>query len=198
MLEWEDAIKNIEVNVELNNLEEVLIDIDNLKLYKFRDKESGDLFKLHTNFLVTLKSYEDKEEQIAISVKSLSELERKVVIEKLEIERRYWESKDIRFAIITEKEIERRFVNNIMWVRDTRNDKSFRDKEVLAEKLYYFMQNNKEILVNSLLCEFDKKESIKEGTALFLFRYLIASKDIEVDMKSSIDLNKKISNLITF
>ena len=50
LLEWEDNVKEIQVNVELNNIEETLIDIDNLKLNKFRDKETGDLFQLHTNF----------------------------------------------------------------------------------------------------------------------------------------------------
>lgn len=41
MLEWEDAIKNIEVNVELHNIEQILADVDNLKLYKFRDTKDG-------------------------------------------------------------------------------------------------------------------------------------------------------------
>lgn len=43
------------------------------------------------------------EEHIAISVKSLSELERRTVIEKLKIERRYWMGKGVKFYVITEK-----------------------------------------------------------------------------------------------
>lgn len=198
MFEWDDSIKNIEVNVEIHNIEQILNDIDNLKLYKFRDKGTGELFQLHTNFLVLLKSNDGIEKQIAISVKSVSELERKVVVEKLEIERRYWEAKGIRFAVITEKEIDKQFVNNIMWVRDTISDKSLRDKDILAEKLYYFMQDNQEGIVKNILIEFDYKECIKEGTALFLLRYLIADKQIQVDMKKSIKLNEKINNLVSF
>lgn len=198
MLEWEDTIKNIEVNVELHNIEQILTDVDNLKLYKFRDKETGELFQLHTNFLVTLNHHSVVEKQIAISVKSLSELQRKTVIEKLEIERRYWEAKGIRFSVITEKEIDKQFVNNIMWVRDTISDKSLRDKDILAEKLYYFIQDNQEGIVKNILIEFDYKECIKEGTALFLLRYLIADKQIQVDMKKSIKLNEKINKLVSF
>lgn len=198
MLEWDDDVTKIEVNPELDYLEESLSNIDNLKLDKFRDKESGKLFKLHTNFLVTFKPYRGRDEQTAISVKSLSELERKTVIEKLEIERRYWEAKGIRFAIITEKEIDKQMVNNILWVREVRNDKSIKDKEELAEKLYYFMEGNKDIVINKLLNDFDKKEGVKEGTGIFLFRYLIALKQIIVDMKKSINLDEKINKLVTF
>lgn len=198
MLEWNEYVKKIEVNVELDELEETLTDIDNLKLYKFRDKETGELFKLHTNFLVTLKPYRGRDEQRAISVKSISELERKTVIEKLEIERRYWEQKGIRFSIITEKEIDRQMADNIMWVRETRSDKSLRNKGELAEKLYYFIQGNQDMITNKILEDFDKKEGVKEGTGLFLFRYLIADKQIEVDMNKSIDLNEKINNLVAF
>lgn len=197
-LEWHEDIKKIEVNIELNNLEETLIDIENLNLYKFRERETGELFKLHTNFLVTFKSYREMDKQIAISVKSISELKKKIVIEKLEIERRYWEVKGIKFVVITEKEIDKQFINNIMWVRDTKNDKSLREREELATKLYYFMKENKEVVVSKLLQEFDKREDIKEGTGLFLFRYLIAEKQIEVNMKKRIDLNEKINKLITF
>lgn len=198
MLEWDEDVKRIEVNVVLKDLEETLDDIDNLKLYKFRDKETGELFQLHTNFLVTLKPYRGIDEQTAISVKSISELERKTVIEKLEIERRYWKAKGVRFAVITEKEIDRQMADNIMWVRETRSDKSLRNKEELAEKLYYFIKENQNGTLNNALQELDKKEDVKEGTALFLFRYLIELKQIEVDMKKSIDLNEKINKLIAF
>lgn len=198
MLEWDEDVKRIEVNVELKDLEERLNDIDNLKLHKFRDKETGELFQLHTNFLVTFKPYRGIDEQTAISVKSISELERKTVIEKLEIERRYWEAKGVRFAVITEKEIDRQMADNIMWVRETRSDKSLRNKEELTEKLYYFIKENQNVTLNNILEEFDKKEEVKEGTGLFLFRYLIELKQIEVDMKKRIDLNEKINKLITF
>lgn len=198
ILEWNEDIKKIEVNVELDGLEETLTNIDNLKLYKFRDKETGELFKLHTNFLVTLKPYRGVDKLTAISVKSISELERKTVIEKLEIERRYWEQKGIRFSIITEKEIDRQMVDNIMWVRETRSDKSLRNKGELAEKLCYLIQDNQDMVTNKILEEFDKKEGVKGGTALFLFRYLIADKQIEVNMNKSIDLNEKINNLVAF
>lgn len=197
-LEWDKDVKKIEVNTELINLEETLENIDNLNLNRFKNKETGDLFKLYTNFLVTIESYKGIYNQVAISVKSVSELERKSVIEKLEIEKRYWNKKGVRFYLITDKEIDKVFTNNILWVREVENDNSLRNKDELAEKLYYFMVDNKEIIINKLLKHFDKIEGIKEGSGLFLFRYLIANKQISVDMKKNINLNEKIKKVVDF
>lgn len=87
-------------------------------------------YQLHTNFLVTTKR-DNVEEQVAISVKSLSELERKTVIEKMEIERRFWKSKGVRFYVVTGKEINKQFVDNIKWIRETLIDKSIENKREL-------------------------------------------------------------------
>lgn len=196
LLEWNEIVENIEENVELKDLEITIDDVENLRLDKFSDKE-GELYQLHTNFLVTTKR-DNIEEQVAISVKALSELERKTVIEKMEIERRFWRAKGIRFYVITEKEINKQLVDNIKWVRETLIDKSIENKRELAEHLYYFLQENKQEKLNDVLEEFDVNAELKEGTALFIFRYLIAIKKIEVDMKKSIDLNEIISDLIKF
>lgn len=199
ILEWDDDVKKIEVNTELYGLEEVLSNVDDLNLNRFRNKETGELFQLHTNFLVTIKPYRGIYKQIAISVKSTSELERKTVIEKLEIEKRYWKQRRIEFFVITDKEIDKIFTNNILWAREARSNKSLTNKEALAEKLYYFMEDNKEIVTKKLLEDFDKKEGVKEGTGLFLLRYLISLKQIVVDMKKeNINLSEKINKLVTF
>jgi hypothetical protein len=197
LLEWNDMVKNIEENVELKDLEIVIDNVEDLRLDKFSDKETGQLYQLHTNFLVTTKR-DNVEEQVAISVKALSEIERRTVIEKMEIERRFWKNKSIPFYVVTEKEINKQLVDNIKWVRETLIDKSIENKRELAEHLYYFLQENKQKKSNDVLAEFDDSVGTKKGTALFIFRYLIGIKEIAVDMEKSIDLNEIISVLIKF
>ncbi|WP_411682894.1 TnsA endonuclease C-terminal domain-containing protein [Clostridium thailandense] len=196
LLEWYDLVINIEENIELKDLEIIIDDVEDLRLDKFSDNE-GHLYQLHTNFLVTTKR-DNVEEQIAISVKSLSEIERRTVIEKIEIERRFWRAKGIQFYVITEKEINKQFVDNIKWVRETLIDKNVENKRELAEHLYYFLQENKQGKLSDVLGEFDDNVGAKKGTALFIFRYLIGIKEIAVDMEKSIDLNETISILIKF
>lgn len=197
LLEWNDLVKNIEENVELKDLEIVIDNVEDLRLDKFSDKGTGQLYQLHTNFLVTTKR-NNVEEQIAISVKALSELERRTVIEKMEIERRFWKNKSIPFYVVTEKEINKQLVDNIKWVRETLIDKSIENKRELAEHLYYFLQENKQEKLIDVLAKFDDNFVVKRGTSLFIFRYLIGIKEIALNMKKSIDLNEIISVLIKF
>lgn len=197
ILEWDDSVKDIEENVELKDLEATIYNVENLRLDKFKDRETSKLYQLHTNFLVTIIR-NNKAELIAVSVKSLSELERKTVIEKMEIERRYWKTKGIGFYVVTEKEINKQFVENIMWVRESFIDRSIKNKEELRDKLYWFLKDNKEKQIRNVLNDFDGQENLKTGTALFILRYLIARKEIEINMKKKLDLNDSINNVINF
>lgn len=196
ILEWINQVKDIQENVELKDLEATINNIENLRLDKFTNKENQ-LYQLHTNFLISIVG-NNGEEQVAVSVKSLSELERKTVIEKMEIELRYWKAKGVSFHVITEKEIDKQFVENIKWVREALIDKSVENKEELKEKLYYFLQEYKEKRIIDALNKFDKDEELKAGTALFIFRYLIAVKEIEINMKEKLDLNDSITKKINF
>lgn len=196
ILEWSDKVKDTQENVELKDLEATIDNTENLRLDKFTNKENQ-LYQLHTNFLIAI-TRNNVDEQIAISVKSLSELERKTVVEKMELERRYWKSKGISFHVITEKEISKQFVENIKWVREALIDKSIENKEELKEKLYYFLQEYKEKRIMDALNNFDEKEKLKAGTALFILRYLIAVKEVEINMKEKLDLNDSINKRINF
>lgn len=196
LMEWIDAIIDIKENIELKDWG-TMNNIDNLRLDKFTDKKTGELFQLHTNFLIkVLKN--GVYEEIAISVKSLSELERKTVIEKLEIERRYWKANNIKLYLITEKEIDKQFVKNIKWVREALISKTIENINEIAENLYYFMENNTQKLVKDTFNQFEEENNLKIGTGLFAFRYLIANKEIEIDMKKDINLNKEIMKIVKF
>lgn len=196
ILEWSNQVKDVQENVELRDLEAKIDNMENLKLDKFKNKENQ-LYQLHTNFLISIVGINGAE-QVAVSVKSLSELERKTVIEKMEIERRYWKAKWVNFYVITEKEIDKQFVENIKWVREAFVDKSMENKEELKEKLYYFLQEYKEKVIMYALNKFDEEEQLKSGTALFILRYLIAVKEVEINMKEKLDLNDSINKRINF
>ena len=197
LFEWIDSVKDIKENIELKDLEATIYNVENLRLDKFKDKETGQLYQLHTNFLIKILK-EEKYEEIAVSVKSLSELERKTVIEKLEIERRYWKAKNIKFYLITEKEINKQVVENIKWVREALIDKNIENKAEVAEKLYYFLQEKNQNVLQEVLNEFDAEEDLEAGTALFMFRYLIAVKEIHINMKEKNYLNKYVKDIVQF
>lgn len=198
LLEWSDKIMDIKTNIILDDLEIYLDEeIEDLRLDIFKDKESGKTYDLYTNFLVTVDKGVDKE-NIAISVKNSSNLSKKNTIEKLEIERRYWNKRHIKFYIVTDKELNRQEVNNINWCREALIDKSILNKVYLSEELFVFIQKHRNELLNEILDLFDEINNLKLGTSLFIFRYLIAIKKIKVNMKEKININKEISNIVEF
>lgn len=95
LLEWSDRVIDIREHFPLLDIEQIIKDKDNLHLEKFIDKNSGTSYVFTTTFLITLRDAKGKYSYIARSIKASSELEEKQVIERLEIDRRYWKSKNI-------------------------------------------------------------------------------------------------------
>lgn len=62
------------------------------------------------------------EPRFALQAKYSSELQKPRVIEKLELERRYWENKGVPWRLITEKEIPSTVVANIKWLYPAQRD----------------------------------------------------------------------------
>lgn len=195
LFEWSDKVTDIQESYPLTDLLEVIDEKEDLRLDKFMDKESNKLYILHTNFFLTINE-NGKDKYVAVVVKNTSELKRKVVIEKLEIERRYYEVKKIDFKIITEKELNRVFCKNIEWVRETLHHDGIDKKEIVSEELYWRLKVSGNIIVDQALRLFEKDNDIEPGLGLYLFRFLIATKKIRVNMKEKIKINIPISELI--
>ncbi|MGP5481315.1 TnsA endonuclease N-terminal domain-containing protein, partial [Pseudomonas helleri] len=69
---------------------------------------------LTSDFLV---DFEDPQRpSIAIQAKYSADLQKPEVIERLELERRYWQEKGIPWAIVTEREVSREAFANIQWL----------------------------------------------------------------------------------
>ena len=200
IFEWSDKVVDIRECYPLLDLMKVVDDKESLSLNKFVDKETGEQLVITTNFLITIKEADGTKGYIARAVKNCSELSRNITIEKLEIERRYWEAKNIDFKVITDKELNRQLCKNIQWVRETLLDSS----EVVdvikttSELLYSTLLNNQEIVVKEVLKEFEKSNNLDKGIALYMFRYLLAVKKIKTDMTKSIDFNLRIRELVMF
>lgn len=195
LFEWSDKVTNIQESYALTDLFEVIDNKEDLRLDKFMDTDSNKIYTLHTNFFLTINE-NGKEIYVAVVVKNTSELKRRVVIEKLEIERRYYEAKNIDFKIITEKELNRVFCKNIEWVRETLHHDGIDKKEVMSEELYWILKASGNINVDQALRLFESDNDMEQGAGLYLFRFLIANKRIKVNMKEKIKINIPIAELI--
>ena len=194
LLEWDDRVQDIrETFPLLDAFDELSIDED-LDFNLFKNTENKEQYVLTTSFLITTYK-EEKKEYFARSIKNSYELEKKTTLEKLEIERRYWNRKGIDWALITEKEIPINRVKNIEWVHNSFFDNVY-SGEMLDEKLLKYINNNINMPLKDILEKFDEDNMFEEGTSLSIFKYLISCKRVDIDMDIKIDLKKEIKNII--
>ena len=199
MLEWEDNVLDIREHYPLFNCEEVIQNKAGLNFDLFKDKDTGTPYILSTSFLITLKKANGKIAYVARSLKADYELERKTALERLEIERRYWQSQNIDWGIVTQKEIPVVKAKNIEWIHSSlypSDERGFTDEEAdyycnaFVEKLA-----GSNTSIRDFATRFDRLFNLDTGSGVYIFKRLIALKRIMVDMNKKIDINDSTQSI---
>lgn len=199
ILEWSEAVQDIRESFPLLQAEEVIQDKDGLNFDAFKDKESGFPYVLLTTFLITIRQPNGNLNYIARSVKAASELEKKLTLDSLEIQRRYWREKGIDWGIVTNKDISVTKAKNVEWIHSFLNleDRGMNVDEINEFKL--LLQDTlwmNPIPLRKILFQFDREYKLETGTALAVFKHLIATKKIIVNINERIDLNTSANQII--
>ncbi|MEI6558405.1 MAG: TnsA endonuclease N-terminal domain-containing protein [Rhodospirillaceae bacterium] len=130
---------------------------------------------------------------LARTIKPSTELAKSRILEKLEIERRYWIEQGIDWGIMTEKEIPMTIVGSILWVH------GFGYLDNLSQHYSGYYEEKAERIRRELplrpgqhtirqFCEeMDSLLNMDAGEALFLIRHLLATKSIRCDMNQALD-----------
>ncbi|REB11003.1 heteromeric transposase endonuclease subunit TnsA [Sporosarcina sp. BI001-red] len=195
--EFSDRVFDIRETYPLLDVMEIVDSKDNLRFDKFCDKETNEPYVITTNFLLSVKDKSGKECLVARTVKNTTELKRKLTWEKLEIERRYWKALDIDWKIITDRELPRQVSKNIEWIRETLLDTDIltTEKKEMANSLCQDINTDLDLPIKNILKIFDEKMLLSKGTGLYLFRYLLATKEIKVNMNKPIILSNSVRDL---
>lgn len=136
---------------------------------------------------------------IARAVKPAAKLLEKRVVEKLEIERRYWESHEIDWGIVTERQINPILVGNLLWAYKFKPfsslspltvETAYRISSVLTEYLLH-----KDDALSTIALECDDILGLTSGTSLSVARHLIASRQWQVDMMKLINPRERLCPL---
>lgn len=187
LLDFEEKITDIKEHYPLIDLHEVVDDLSDIKLDKFKNKKTGEEYTFTTTFVITLKG-NGEEKYLALSVRNETELYRDLLLEKLEIERRYWNKKDIRWSIITNKDIPIVKVNNVKWLYLGDIDIGHKEEGYIKEDIINKIISNK-CSVKEILDNVDKELSLPIGTALVILKRMIISNEIRVDLYNPININ---------
>lgn len=125
------------------------------------------------------------------SVKMVSELEKPRVLEKLEVERRYWAEKDVDWRIVTENQINFQKAKNLEWVSRSRFYPDMLPSGMdIEEVCSFFLETyNKTCLsVSELARKTEEKFRLEAGMGLSTFQYLLLRKEISLDLSKPLEL----------
>lgn len=162
-------------------------------------KVKNELSDLTTDFVVDVATSEGPV-SAAIAVKSAADLCKKRVIEKLEIERRYWLERGISWQIATDREMLPERKQHDLWIYGWEN------LDELEEPRDGYWKELKETFLNELMVssprtiksfikEFDAKYSHTEGHCLAMIRHLIAAKIVRLAGCHFLDVEKATDQL---
>lgn len=118
LFEWHNNTEDIQEQFPLDlNVTKQIADSVGIK----HPSQKGELKTMSTDFYVISKDIKSITSQLALQAKYSKDLDDARTIEKLELERRYWEQKNVDFKIITEKDIPKAVTDNIKWLYPSKN-----------------------------------------------------------------------------
>lgn len=153
---------------------------------------------LTTDFLISIIS-DGKIIDVAIAVKPSEELNDPRVIEKLEIERRYWTAKGIYWLIVTEKDVPQLLAKNIevihsaFWLEAT-PELDIPHLLSLAAKLKVRLQSSTASLVQ-ITAALDIEMNLNAGTSLYVLKHLIARKEVLLEMDKKLNFSQSAQSI---
>lgn len=191
LFEWSDIVVDIREQFPLLDLDLAMNIATDMGIKYPAEAQNGTPYVLTSDFMLSINR-KGKSLKVARTVKTSKDLEKKRVAEKLEIEKQYWKAKGINWGIVTEKEIPRILADNIEWIHSAYKlePTSGMDVEQMQEiaiilKSQLNSKLNDNIAINKITTALDTEMNIETGTSLYLFRHLIAKKEIIIDMMSN-------------
>lgn len=198
ILEWSDIVTDIREQFPLIDYEEATNIADDLGIKYPMDNESGFPYVLTTDFMITI-NIKGKEINVARTIKPASDLEKKRVIEKYEIERRYWKNRNIDWGIVSDNDIQKELTRNIEWVHSSY---LFEDSykltnhqvKIISSMIYEKIQKS-DFTIIEIGDYVDTEFNLEKGTGLYIIKHLISRKQILMDMANKLDLRLPARNI---
>lgn len=198
LTEYSDFIVDIREQFPLLPLEETIVIADELGLKHPTDPKTNELVVMTTDFLLTVDKGEGLLE-LARTIKMKDELLKERVIEKFEIERVYWERRQIDWGIVTELEIPKEMARNISYTHDYYDIQQYdafqnissQHIEDLAMALLQRILNESQS-IREITKVFDKETHMPLGSGMTLFYHLLAQKIIRIDMLEALNVEQSI------
>lgn len=140
-----------------------------------------------TDFLLTVREANGNHRQVALSVKYAKDLDNLRTLEKLEIEKEFWNSQGVEWSIVTEEQFTIDLINNLGLIRKFASLPRSLVRSDLVESFLYFLRRCEGCgwKTSDALRKIASKIHIPYLDAKQLYLYLIWSKRIRLDLASA-------------
>ncbi|MGM9986962.1 MAG: TnsA endonuclease N-terminal domain-containing protein [Bacillaceae bacterium] len=198
LTEYSNYIIDIREQFPLLPLEETIVIADELGIKHPVDPITNEPIVMTTDFLLTVDKGEGIVE-VARTVKMKDEVRKKRVLEKFDIERVYWQRRNIDWGIVTEFQIPKIFARNISYIHDY-HDLYLHDAfqninhQQIEELVFLLLQRllEKDESIREIANSFDKETHMPLGSGITLFYHLLARKIIRIDMSIPLDIEQRV------
>lgn len=186
LLEWSDEVIDIREQYPLLDVFATIEIAKSAGIMHPYDRKSGFPYVLTTDFLITTKNGLK-----ARTIKESHELDNSRVLEKLEIERRYWNERNVDWRVVTEREINRTKAKNVEWLHTAKMLSGLPYDDVLmqsivSEIIRVYRETQRPIL--GICDHIDQIFATHPGTGLAVFKYLVANKHVSLDINKPLVL----------
>ncbi|MCK1997441.1 TnsA endonuclease N-terminal domain-containing protein [Psychrobacillus psychrodurans] len=199
LLEHSDGVVDIREQYPLLPLGETLNIADELGLKHPTNPKTNEPIEITTDFLITTLN-DGQHAHVARTLKYKNDLMNERILEKFEIERVYWERQSVDWGIVTELEVPKTMAHNIAFVHryaDLSMLEGFEECSTydIEDMSIYFLQVllAEEKTVKQIAKELEKNFGMVVGCGLSIFKYLVMTKVIEIDLSEKLDVTKILS-----
>lgn len=182
VLDWSLPVLDIREQFPLLPLEETLAIAEQCGVAYPADPRTKEPVVMTTDFVVTVRQSVGSIEQ-ARTVKYAQDLQSKRNLEKLEIERCYWQRRNIDWGIVTEREVSKTLAENIKWLHPylDLNDLPQSDITRITMVMTPLVLQAKDSLADiAAIC--DDQLGFTPGLSLLVVRHLLANRFWQVNM----------------
>lgn len=190
--DWEDSVDDLREQFPLDR-EETRWIAKKMGVKHPRDPKTGVDIVMTTDLVVTT-SPDAKKSLWARAVKPSKDLNESArVLEKFEIERRYWNARKVPWAIITELDISATRVGNLEWLLEMRS----LDRVIAPHPLYWHdrcqqflhaLTHAQGASMRWLCSHLEQQYGFRTGEALTVLRHLASNKRLVYDLERPFDI----------
>ncbi|OBA03953.1 hypothetical protein A9P44_20255 [Paenibacillus polymyxa] len=193
LLEWSDVIEGYREQYPLLPIEETIQIAEDLGVDHPIDPQKRELKVMTTDFVID----QDDNPVDVVNIKPANKITLREV-EKMEIERQYWEARNVGWSLVTNKDIPVPYAMNIQYVHKAYNLAPYHITDQHVMKARALMEQRITDLsykLTDITDQVDDALGLKPGNSLVIVRHLIMTRQWRVNMKTRIDPNRPLEIL---